>query len=66
MHKLNDWHQTKIGYLVFGLVEIVLAYAAVSWAIDSGRLLAYLLGIVFLIGGAQNIVKCIAKVVRHA
>lgn len=66
VHKLDKRHQTRAGYIAFGLVELAAAYAFASWAIGSGRLLAWFLTIVFLIGGLQNFVKLAAKVVRHA
>jgi hypothetical protein len=64
-HKLATWHQTKTGFLVFGLIELGLAYAFASWAIDSGSLIDYFLAIVLLAGFAQNFVKLIVKVVHH-
>jgi hypothetical protein len=65
INRLDRWHQTKAGLIVFGLIELGLAYVFASWAIDSGRLLAYFLAIVLLIGGLQNLVKLIVKVVRR-
>jgi hypothetical protein len=65
INRLDRWHQTKAGLIVFGLIELGVAYVFASWAIDSGRLLAYFLAIVLLIGGLQNLVKLIVKVVRR-
>ena len=54
---LQGWRDTKPGLLAFGVVEFGLMYLFLAWAIDSGSLLAWLGVFVFLIGGAQNIVK---------
>lgn len=57
MKQLDKFHKTPAGYLLFGLVELGLAYGAVSWAIDSGNLLAYLLTLVLLGGAIRNFVQ---------
>lgn len=51
---LDRFHKTRLGYVVFGLIELALAYASISWAIDSGTWFAYLLAVIFLIGCLQN------------
>lgn len=65
LHTIDSWHQTKTGLLAFGLAELALAYGFASWAIDSGRLLAWSLAIILLVGGLQNLVKLIWKAVPH-
>ncbi len=55
MKQLQKWHQTKLGLLVFGLVELGLAYGFVSLSIDRGNFLYYLLTLIFLIGALQNL-----------
>lgn len=55
--QLNSWHHTRTGYLVFGLVELGLAYGAVSWAIDSGNLLLYLATIILIYSAIYNSIK---------
>jgi hypothetical protein len=59
LNRLGKWHQTKAGYLAVALVELGLAYAFVSLAIDRGNLLYYLLSLIFLIGFLQNLFKLI-------
>jgi hypothetical protein len=59
MQRSHQFHQTKPGLLLFGLVELTLAYLAASWAIDSGNLLLYLATIILAFGGLHNIVKLI-------
>jgi hypothetical protein len=61
MKKLHNWHQTKLGLLVFGLVELAITYGFASLAIDRGNLLWYLLALIFLIGALQNLFKLIGK-----
>jgi len=58
---IDKWHKTRAGLLAFALVELLLAYAAASWAIDSGNLLVYLLTIVLLIGSLQNFIKLLSR-----
>jgi hypothetical protein len=58
---LHKWHQTKLGLLVFGLIELAIAYGFASLAIDRGNLLYYLLTLIFLVGALQNIFKLIGK-----
>ncbi len=57
--KLDKWHKTKLGLLIFALVELALAYGFVSLAIDRGNILWYLLSLIFLVGALQNVFKVI-------
>jgi hypothetical protein len=59
--KFHHWHQTKLGLLVFALVECALTYGFASLAIDRGNLLCYMLTLVFLVGALQNLVKLIGS-----
>lgn len=61
---LHKWHQTKIGLLVFGLVELAIAYGFASLSIDRGNLLWYLLTLIFLVGALQNFFKLIGKLIN--
>ena len=67
-NRLDKWHQTKLGLLVFALLELALAYGFVSLSIDRGNLFWYLLTLIFLIGFLQNLIKLIGKLfnVRRA
>lgn len=56
---LDRWHKTRLGYLVFGFVELAVTYVFVSLAIDSGSLWEYILAIVFLFGTVQNLVRAL-------
>lgn len=65
MKKLHKWHQTRVGLLVFGLVELAIVYGFASLAIDRGGLWWYLLALIFLIGALQNISKLIGTFLYH-
>ena len=62
--QLDKFHKTKPGYLVFGLVELAIAYGFASLAIDRGNLWWYVLTIIFLIGTIQNFVHLIGAFVH--
>ena len=57
LKQLDKWHKTRLGLLVFGLVELAIAYGFVSLSIDRGNLWYYLLTLVFLVGSLQNFVR---------
>lgn len=61
LNKLDKFHKTRTGYTVFALVELGLAYAFMSWAINGGNWLDYLLALVFLVGFMQNFIKLIGS-----
>ncbi|MFA5004265.1 MAG: hypothetical protein WC498_03265 [Candidatus Saccharimonadales bacterium] len=54
---LSKFHKTKVGHLVFGLVELLLAYTFASLAIGSGRFSEYGLAIIFLAGFLRNMLR---------
>lgn len=64
MKKLHNWHQSKSGLLIFGLVELALSYGFASLAIDRGNFLWYLLALIFLVGALQNLFKLIGKLIN--
>ncbi|HVV25489.1 MAG TPA: hypothetical protein VHC21_00445 [Candidatus Saccharimonadales bacterium] len=61
MKSLHNWHQTKLGLFVFGIVELAIAYGFASLAINSGSLWWYLLTLIFLVGALQNLFKLIGR-----
>lgn len=65
LHRLDKFHKTMVGYLVFGLAELVLAYVFALWAIDNGNVWLYLITVVFFASAVQDAVKLLGKVVRH-
>ena len=63
LQALDKFHKTRLGYLVFGLVELVLAVIVANAALDSGNLWQWFVVFVGLFGFAQNIGR--AMVVRR-
>ncbi|HXE09956.1 MAG TPA: hypothetical protein VN554_00850, partial [Verrucomicrobiae bacterium] len=59
MKSLHKWHQTKLGLLIFGLLELAIAYGFASLSIDRGNFWWYLLTLIFLVGALQNLFKLI-------
>jgi hypothetical protein len=57
LKKMDRFHRTAAGHLVFGLVELAAAYGFASLSIDRGNLWWYLLTLVFLVGVLQNFVR---------
>jgi hypothetical protein len=65
LHKLDNFHKTKSGYLLFGLIEMAAAYGFISLSIDRGNLCFYLLTLVFLVGALQNLLKLTGSLLHH-
>lgn len=55
--KIDDFHQTKKGKLVFGVIELALAYLLVSRAIHTGSLWQYFFFALLAVGGMNNLVR---------
>lgn len=64
LHGFKTWHNTKLGLLVFALIELGLVYAFASLAIDRGNLVYYGLIVLCLMGAMQNSALLIRKI-RH-
>jgi hypothetical protein len=58
---IKHWHHTKVGLLVFAVVELIVAYGFGSLSINSGNLWWYLLTIIFIVGTIQNITRLIGR-----
>jgi hypothetical protein len=58
---LDKWHKTRLGLLVFAVVEGAIAYGFISLAIDRGSVWWYLLALIFLVGTLQNIFRLIGS-----
>lgn len=61
VRKLDTFHKTKLGYLVFFIIEFSIAYGFMSLSIDRGNFFWYLLTLVFLVGSLQNLMKLIGS-----
>jgi hypothetical protein len=59
VRKLDQWHKTRTGYLVFGVLELAVAYGLVSLAINDGNVLVYILFFIVTVGGAKNLVNAV-------
>lgn len=53
---IDTFHKTRFGYILFAVVELGLALAALNWAIDNGSLWVWLLAFVLLFGFLQNFI----------
>jgi len=51
---IDKFHKSRLGYLVFGLVELGLALLVMNKAIDNGNLLLWTLVLILLVGFLQN------------
>lgn len=68
LQAIDKFHKTRLGYLVFGLVELGLAYWFVLIAIDQGDLWWYALTLIFFVGFLQNTVRLainLSHVTKH-
>jgi hypothetical protein len=54
LQKLDAFHKTRLGYLVFGLVEVGMAYGFIDWALDSGTVWWWIAAAVLLLGAGEN------------
>jgi hypothetical protein len=59
--QLDKWHKTKLGYLVFAVVELAIAYGFASLSIDRGNLWWYLFTLIFFVGGLKNVFRFIGS-----
>jgi hypothetical protein len=62
--KLDQWHKTRTGLLVFGLIELGLAYGAFCLSVNLGNFLLYFITAGLFIGGVKNIIKSLIGVYR--
>ena len=54
LKRLDRFHKTKRGYLVFGVAELILAYMFISIALDTASMWAYFAGVILSIGTVLN------------
>jgi len=54
LQQLDKFHKTRIGYLVFGLVELAMSYGFANWALGDGSLWWWAAAFILLFGALQN------------
>lgn len=59
LERLDKFHKTRIGYLVFGLVELAMAYGFVNWALASGDWWLWIIVLFLSAGTVQNFMHAI-------
>lgn len=59
LQAFSKFHKTRVGYLVFGLVELSLSYLFARLAFPSGDWWEWLLALTFLFGFLQNFVRMV-------
>jgi hypothetical protein len=66
MQRLHAFHQSLVGHLLFGIIELAVSYGLISLAIDTGSLLYYFLTLIFLIGALKNLLIATKELFFHA
>lgn len=56
LEKLSKFHKTRVGHLVFGLVELALAYLVSFRALNNGSLIMWTLVMILVLGFIQNLI----------
>ncbi len=59
LRRLDKFHQTRLGYAVFGLIELAMAYGFINWALTSGGWWLWVIALFLLVGSLQNFVHVI-------
>lgn len=61
MEQLHQFHRSRLGHLIFGIIELAIAYGMASWSIYSGQWWQYLLTFLFIYGGVRNLLRIIFR-----
>lgn len=61
---IDKFHHTRKGKLIFGVVELLLSYAIISRAIDTGSLWEWGVGLLFVIGGINNLIRVLGRQIK--
>lgn len=64
IEKFDKWHKTKPGLMIFGVLELAIAYGFASLSIDRGNIVWYLLTLIFLVGSLQNFFKFTKAIIK--
>lgn len=62
--KIDAWHKTRPGLLLFSLCELGIAYGFASLSIDRGNLWWYLFTVIFFIGTLKNFIQFIGTFIH--
>jgi len=54
LKRLDDFHKTRPGYAVFGVIELAMSYGFLTWALDTGALWWWIIAIFLFAGSLQN------------
>lgn len=57
--RIDQFHKTRNGYIVFTAIELLLVYVFGSIALDTANMFAYLATIILIFGTLQNFVKAV-------
>ncbi len=55
IRRFDRFHRTRTGYLLLGIIELLLAYIFISIAIDTANLWSYLAAIILVFGAIFNL-----------
>lgn len=61
VRSIDKFHKTRLGYLLFGVVELLLSLYLLNLAIGSGDWWEWLLALVFGVGFLQNFGRSAAR-----
>lgn len=64
IHQFDNFHESRLGHLSFGLGELVLALILADLAIGSGDWWQWILAIILLFGFLINFIKLIGAIFR--
>ncbi|HSX06165.1 MAG TPA: hypothetical protein VLG92_00405 [Candidatus Saccharimonadia bacterium] len=53
--KLDTFHKTRAGAVVFGLIELAMTYGFINWALDSGGWWLWVIALFLFVGSLQNL-----------
>lgn len=52
--RLDEFHKTRLGCAVFGLIELVMSYGFLDWGLDSGGWWFWVIALFLFVGSLQN------------
>jgi len=65
LERLDQFHKTRLGYAVFGLVELAMAWGFADWALDTGAWYWWVATAFLLLGVLQNFGQLVMTFVRR-